>query len=127
MTIYEGYIGSLDDPNFKWEGGNWSGNIPTSISPNLPPLPNSSENLYFKVADLIESGRCPGKKTEWGAYVAVVTKSQLQTIFSEWYGANGSLLKNSDYEHWHPNYIKVMEFVSRLEEQTPYALVGTEL
>jgi len=35
MTTIDHWIGSLEDPSFKWEGGDWSGNTPKSISPVL--------------------------------------------------------------------------------------------
>ena len=37
MTYCSTYIGDLDHPEFKWEGGDWSGNIPPRLGPLFPP------------------------------------------------------------------------------------------
>jgi hypothetical protein len=39
MTFCSTYIGDLEDPAFKWDGGDWNGNIPSGIGPIFPPEP----------------------------------------------------------------------------------------
>ncbi|MCP4469376.1 MAG: hypothetical protein GY815_01605 [Gammaproteobacteria bacterium] len=36
MTYCSTYIGDLDDPEFSWEEGNWSGNIPWGLGASFP-------------------------------------------------------------------------------------------
>jgi len=46
MTICTVYIGDLDDPTFNWEGGDWSGNIPKSISDEFPSMRGHYNETY---------------------------------------------------------------------------------
>jgi len=59
------YIGRLDDPDFKWEGGDWNGNVPRRESPFFPDSPGR-ERLFYTVVNRIETGRYTGKQTDWG-------------------------------------------------------------
>ena len=76
MTCLEAYIGLADDPNFKWEGGDWNGNIPKRISPVLPKPYEIGRNLPELVF----------VQLDWGARGAKIRKTQilelLQTLGS---------------------------------------------
>jgi hypothetical protein len=36
MSFLDVYIGDLNDPSFRWDGGDWNGNVPTRLSPFFP-------------------------------------------------------------------------------------------
>lgn len=73
MTMMSVYVGDLDDPKFKWEGGDWNGNVPRPLIPHL--------SLSHRVVlAKIDSGELEGKQVDWGASVARVTPEQLEAL-----------------------------------------------
>ena len=78
----DAYIGYVDhDQDFKWEGGNWNGNIPKRQSPFFP------GGGFRMIKERIASGKYEGKQTDWGAWVAIVNKKKS--------GKSGDTLLNS--------------------------------
>lgn len=88
MTFYDTYIGDLDEPVFKWEGGNWDGNLPAPIGPLFPPYRGSY--LFGGFFEWVKSCRCEYRQTDWGRWVAKVTKKQIQEFIVRCYGADES-------------------------------------
>jgi hypothetical protein len=130
MTSFNTYIGDLDDPTFKWEGGNWDGNIPAGLSPSFPPYKGFSYvDLFLKW--VVASG-CEYKQTDWGAWVAKVTKKQIQEFISVCYGADESYTNEEKALRWQGKAYLVERlksltaFVDTLDETKLYALVATE-
>ena len=76
------YIGDLNDPEFKWEKGNWDGNIPSQLGPEFP----FGSYVSSLIIDKILKGELDGKQVDWGAYVARVDKAQLIKFTDEFYG-----------------------------------------
>ena len=123
MPIHNVYIGDLDDPNFKWEGGDINGNVPKAISGSFP----DCYHLYFKLIKLIEEQRFEGKQTDFGGFVAKVKKKDIQEILSEWYSEKSWVKHPETSPELHNDLQTLKKFVSNLDEDTVYGLVGTEL
>jgi hypothetical protein len=62
MSYLDVYIGDLNDPTFKWHGGDWNGNVPTRLSPFFP----DGERVRRALLARIEAGTYVGKQTDWG-------------------------------------------------------------
>lgn len=123
MPIHNVYIGDLSDPSFSWEGGDINGNVPKALSGSFP----DCYHLYFRLIKLIEDQRYEGKQTDFGGFVAKVKKKDIQELLAEWYSEK-SWVKESEVS---PDLNKQLEtlrkFVSNLDDNTVYGLVGTEL
>jgi len=117
MTVCSVYIGSLEDPKFKWDGGDWSGNAPLSISPSFPPM---GQHYNGNFHDWVEKAGVECRKTDYGAWVARVTKAQIVEFVAECYRGDENLpwVKGDLQE--------VKEFVATLDDLRVYGLVATE-
>lgn len=113
MSALDAWIGSLEDEDFHWEGGNWSGNVPQRRSPFLPNGPRAFAQLIRK----INQGEIDGKQTDWGGFVARVTRAQIIDFMAELAGT-GQLRAGLNEE--------LMAYVYRLDEHKLYALVAVE-
>jgi hypothetical protein len=120
MTYYDAYVGRLDDPDFLWDGGDWSGNVPHRLSPFFP---STREPVFWEVLRRIERGDYEGKQTDWGGWVAKVTKQQLLEFMTDIYGAPEQTTLNNAAHPLH----ELQQFIERLEDGGQYALVATEL
>lgn len=123
MSYLDVYIGDLNDPDFRWEGGNWSGNVPTRRSPFFP----DGSELQRQVIDRIDTGIYDGKQTDWGGHVARVTKQQIQDLIEDHYGKNQWYIDPSPMPHMLGALNEVRAFVDSLDDKKLYALVTTEL
>jgi len=67
MTVFDMWIGNLDDPGFDWNGGNWNDNVPKRESPSFP----YSRGYYFlsNFFEWVEQTGCEYKQTDWGGWV----------------------------------------------------------
>ena len=123
MPIHNVYIGDLSDPAFKWEGGDINGNVPKALSAGFP----DCYHLYFKLIKLIEEGRLEGKQTDFGGFVAKVRKKDIEALLVEWYG-DKAWVKDPAISPALVEELETLEtFVSNLDEDIVYGLVGTEL
>ena len=117
MTTIDHWIGSLEDPSFKWEGGDWSGNTPKSISPDFPPISDSNAGRY---ADWVKKWSIEEKQTDWGAWVAKATGAQLVLLVDAWYEGDELL-------PWVKcNLSDLKAFVRSLNQEKLYALVTAD-
>ena len=119
--IIDVYIGLSNDPSFKWEGGDWNGNIPKRITPTFPCAvhrssedlhpgsPLSYENTYWVPAckdfglELVQ--------LDWGAFGAKINKSQILDLIKRF------APDASD---------ELMTAVNSLDKNTEYALITAE-
>ena len=96
---YEAYIGLADDPDFQWEGGDWSCNIPKQISPVFPGVhrkkddlihgePQSMRNTSWNFA--IEDFGLQMVRLDWGAYGAKISKARILELL-ERFGSTDEL------------------------------------
>lgn len=118
MTDVDVYIGYLDSPengDFKWEGGDWSGNIPRRISPQYFP---HAHDTFQKILDLTHSTEWEGKQLDWGAWGVKMHKQELLAFIDD-------CEKRNEFEC--VNYNDIRDFVKcELNDDTTYILVGME-
>jgi hypothetical protein len=117
------YIGWLDDPNFKFEGGDWSGNIPRRRFPREGTARWGGFESFNKVASRIERHVYVGDQTDWGAFVAKVSKQQLKDFVAELFddGPDKPLPK-----HLADDLREANDFIEALDPNKEYALVACE-
>ena len=116
MTICSVYVGDLGNPNFKWDGGDWNGNVPSAISPEFPPPPRHYNGDYH--AWVKRSGvEC--KQTDFDGYVARVKKAQILDFVSSTYA------RSKDLPWVKPYLPELLEFIDALDDDAIYALVAT--
>ena len=123
MSFLDVYIGDLSDPSFHWDGGNWNGNVPTRLSPFFP----DGHRVRRAMLDRIDSGSYEGKQTDWGGYVAKVTKKQIKDLIKEQYGDDDCHKDPTPMPHMVQALQELRDFVDSLDEQKLHALVATEL
>ena len=117
MTVCSVYLGSLEDPKFKWEGGDWNGNVPAAISQDFPPM---GEHYNADFHRWVASSDVECKETDFAACVTRVTKAQILDFISMGY-------LGKEHLPWVELPLQALnEFVSTLNEDRVYALVATE-
>lgn len=117
MTDCSVYVGDLEDPTFKWKGGDWNGNVPARLSPTFPPMRGSYNAVFHHW--LGEKGiEC--EQTDFGGWVARVTKSQIIDFIAEAYRGGEDL-------PWVAHDLPALRrFVETLQDGHDYGLVATE-
>ena len=110
MTFCSTYIGDLEDPSFKWEGGDWSGNIPRNISPKFP---HASEHYNGRFHSWVSKSDVICKQTDFDGWVARVNKKQILDYLHYCYDDDES----ADLEG-------LIEFVNTLDDSKQYGLVA---
>lgn len=111
----EVYIGDLSDPEFDYENGKWSGNIPKRISGYFP----DPHKIFLEIIKKIDIGEITGKQTDWGSWTAILYPSELANVVKELYG-EVACIKNK--------YIRtVLVFVHKLDNKKQYGLVACEI
>jgi len=124
MSTYKVYVGSLDRETprgqiFDWEDGNWDGNAPGQLSPDLPELGHGYAEPFFTIKEMIEGGRWPEwKQTDWGTWVAKVTAAEIRELVAELYGG-ATVARPERLPPFH-------DFLATLEEGRQYALAAME-
>ena len=82
MTYCSTYVGDLDDPDFDPNGFDY-GNIPRHIGPSFPP---TGQHYNGPFHDWVKIRQIPIKETDHTAYVATVTKAQIEDYIAFAYG-----------------------------------------
>ena len=117
MTVCAVYIGDLDDPTFKWDGGDWNGNVPARLSPEFPSM-TQHYNAEFHAWVTAAGVRC--EKTDFGGRVACVTKAQIMEFTTQ-------VFRGKEYLPWVVDRLKDLNlFVTELSDTKVYGLVATE-
>lgn len=114
MTMYEAYIGDIDDFNF--DGGREGS--PGRIGPYFPPT--SGDDVFRRVCAL------NSVQTDWGTYVVVVKKKRLLKIIEKWYGSDNPYTDPTYMPHLYEKLEELKAFVNSLDDKKKYGLVGTE-
>jgi hypothetical protein len=110
MTYCSTYIGDLDHPEFKWEGGDWNGNIPPRLGPVFPPGPKH----YHATFDAwVDQAGVINKQTDFDGWVARVTQPQILDFIEFCYG-----LEITDAVE------QLINFVHTLDDAKEYGLVS---
>jgi aspartate carbamoyltransferase regulatory subunit len=109
----EVYIGDLNDPDFKWEGGDWSGNAPSRISEFFP----SPSKLFDSIIIQINNNQINGKQVDWGCWVAPLYPNEILVI-----------IENYEMDRKTANQARsIKRFVTNLNSNQKYALVACEI
>jgi hypothetical protein len=119
----DAYIGYVDfDQSFQWEGGDWNGNIPKRQSPFSP------GGGFRTIKARIASGEYEGKKTDWGSWVAKVTKRQIFDFVEYIHDGGKEFVPGGNYGYdWQCKaYQDLVVFVDELEDGKLYYLVACE-
>ena len=124
MTIHNVYVGDLADPKFHWDGGDWNGNVPRPLGPSFP---GAGFRDYCRVMDIVRSGRFEGRQTDFGGWVARVTRHQLLDLLEEWYGRDPWYTDPAKMPHQYEQLQKVRAFILSLDPNATYGLVAWEL
>lgn len=114
--MYDAYICERGDMAEDLESET---SLPIHRSPWFPP-PGGNDNFITLMEKFNPT------QIEWGGYVVIVTKSQLNDILDAWYGKQGRRLKPKSFPHLFEQYTELRNFVGALDEQKEYGLVGTE-
>jgi hypothetical protein len=129
MTMCSVYVGNLDDEKFCWEGGDWNGNVPTSITSHFPPAREHYNGLYH---DWLKTSEIEWKQTDFGGWVAKVSKSQILEYIEFCYGTDPSYTDPEKAMTWEGRLYQVealqeiREQVMALPDGLRLALVATE-
>lgn len=116
MTICEVFVGDLEDPTFKWNDGNWNGNIPGRLSPIFPPLPGHYNHTFD---EWVASTGVESKQTDFGGRVARVTKSQIEQFVASAY-------RDDDRTRHRESFVELTQTIAALDDHRTYGLVATE-
>jgi len=128
VTFFDVYIGDLDDPDFKQEDGNWSGNFPKQLGPTFPWVTDIAPiNIYLKVHSLAKSGKYPSAQTDWGCWVVTMTRNQILKFIDHVYGegpiqVNNLTIKEGQTREDHD----VRLFAESLDPSKKFGLVALE-
>jgi hypothetical protein len=117
MTICQVYIGDLEDPKFHWEGGDWNGNAPRALSSYFPPI---SGHYNEKYRGWIHSQRLKARQTDFGAWVARVSKAKIVEFIAAAYAGD----EDKPWVQEELNALKL--FVEELDDEKEYGLVALE-
>lgn len=117
MTDCSVYVGSLEDPKFKWDGGDWNNNCPKALSPTFPPLPQHYNGDFH---NWVAATGVECKQTDYSGWVARVTKDQILQFIAGAYRGKESLPWIKD------GLPELIKFVATLDDARMYALVANE-
>ncbi len=87
-THYDLYVGCADDPRFKWEGGDYNGNIPEVVVH----LGSVGLGGCIDAVRQLESSKYGGKRLDWGACGARLTKERITEFLHDFAPDGGWLL-----------------------------------
>jgi len=114
------YIGLADDPTFKWEGGDWNGNVPKRITPPFPCVHRSVEDLKHRNPLSYDSKSwamaCSDFglnliQLDWGAFGTKISKTQILSLLTRFAPTSSN---------------ELLSCVQNLNDDTDYALIIAE-
>lgn len=117
---YHVYIGDPADPDFKWQGGNWDGNVPRRIGPLFPP-----PEPFQLLLDRIETGRLSGAQVDWGGWVARADRAAVRAFIDDSYPGEWRA-RYRDREHMIGQLNELTGFAAGLDPHAEYLLVAIE-
>ncbi len=125
MTDHACYIGDLNDPSFSWDDGDWSGNVPKAITHGFP----DESEAFSRIIKGIEDLEFDGKQTDFGGWVARMTKKEILELIDKWYPP-GTLHPYENSPFMQVKYDRLMKLLPELEaldDKKVYAVVAWEL
>ncbi|RFU61975.1 hypothetical protein [Peribacillus glennii] len=111
----EVFIGDLSDPDFDYETGSWSGNIPKRISGYFP----NPHNIFPKLVDKIDKKEITGRQTDWGSWTAILYPNELTNVIIDLYGEQSFETDTM--------VSSLLTFVRQLDNTKQYGLVASEM
>ena len=124
MTYHDAYIGDLDDFDWECADGN-NTNTPARLSPYFPPVGGRyHDGPFWRIRELLESGKLTGKQTDWGAWTAKANKEQILAFIEDCY--RGQYTNPSEMPHLFKTFEQLLKSAKSLEDGKLYALVATE-
>lgn len=115
--VYIGYF----EKGFDHIGDPYEGNSPFRISPFFPGF----SSHYFKLKERIADGAYDGRKVDWGAWAARVTKKQIIEFIDEEYGE--SPFTGAYDGHLRKEYEALISFVKELSTDDEHYLVASSI
>ncbi len=82
---------------------------------------------FNELIDRIESGAYEGKQTDWGAWVAKVSKQQILGFIEDCYGQDRYYTDPKYMPHLYDKMQELLRRIESLDEHKTYALVASEL
>ncbi|QOL50236.1 hypothetical protein [Massilia litorea] len=126
MTYCSTYIGDLHDP--KFDINNFEiGNLPRNLCPSFPPV---GEHYNRPFHDWVGLREVPIKETDYTAYVATLSKSQIEDYIRFAYDSDPSYNDPKAMLTWEGKaYLveklnEIKDFVATLDPCKEYALVA---
>jgi hypothetical protein len=120
VDVYIGELSTGADP-LDW-GGDWNGNAPVRKSPFFPP-----SAPFYKLKEMISSGKFPGKQVDWGGWAARVSKQDILDFVAEAYRGNTYYTDPNAMPHLYQDMQTLMSYIHALPDDRSYALAATEL
>lgn len=122
MTMCWVYVGDLEDPGFKWEGGDWNGNVPRPISPDFPAEKEHYHRIY---REWVAKSGVECRATDWGTKVAKVKKQHILDYLAFCYGTDPTYTDNG-LPHLVGQLRLIERLVGELDGERVYGLVASE-
>lgn len=129
MTICTVYVGDLESPGFKWEGGDWEGNVPYALSKEFP---STRRHYNGEYRDWVKEKGIECCQTDFGGWVARVTKEEIEDYLHYCYADDPHYADPKKAITWQRTDClrgelgEILVFVETLDEKKTYALVATE-
>jgi hypothetical protein len=90
-------------------------------------LPAGPLNPFYSLVSQIKSGELQGKKVDWGAWAANVSKSDIIKFITEAYAGNSWYEDPNLMPHLYQRLQEVLKIVQALPETERFPLVALEL
>ncbi|WP_462411545.1 hypothetical protein [Neobacillus sp. Marseille-QA0830] len=111
----EVFIGDLNDPEFNYQNGNWTGNIPKRISDFFP----EPHSIFFNIIKKIDNKEITGWQTDWGSWTAILFPSEMTEFIIDLYGKKATE-QNKKVQ-------RLLTFVRQLDAEKQYGIVACEM
>ena len=118
LDVYVGFF----DGSFDENGYSNICNAPKRQSPFFP----TGSVAFRELNKRISEGVYEGRRIDWGAWFAKVSKQQIKDFMSDMYD-DGSCLDRDYSDHIKKNYLELIAFVDELDDDGEYALTASEL
>ena len=120
MSFYDLYVArDIEDAGFTWDlsKADRSGNCPRK-APGSPLFPFAATGPFWLLKKLVESGAFPDGsfKSDWGSWVARVTKAEIEEFVAKAYRGRGELA----------DLPSLRTYIASLDPAEKYLLVASE-
>lgn len=123
MTACDVFIEDFGDAEFDWEHGGTYKSAARSSSPLFPPMRG---HYHHKYHEWVKQTGVRSEKTDWGTWVAEVTKTQIGEFLEYVYGDEDRCQGPDAWSGFVDALVKVRAYVETLDPEGSYALVACE-